>query len=125
MSLDDRFFFHTFPRPRPSESAEATRDRAVNILSFMKEAGLVLAPEIVKWKLPLQGGGVEHLAILQRRACFTELSVGELDRHATTFGPISLSFNIRQVKSRRPYPGHLRSTGGGDRITQPDEYFLR
>ena len=65
----------------------------------MKEAGLVLAPEIVKWKLPLQGGGVEHLAILQRRACFTELSVGELDRHATTFGPISLSFNIDRLRA--------------------------
>jgi hypothetical protein len=57
MSLNDRFFFHTFPRPEQRESAEATLDRALDILSFMKEAGLVLAPEIVNWELPLEGGG--------------------------------------------------------------------
>jgi hypothetical protein len=99
MSSNDRFFFHTFPRPGQGESAQATLDRAINILSFMKEAGLVLAPEIVNWELPLQDGGVEHLSILQRRACFTELSIGELDRHATTFGPISLSFNIDKLRA--------------------------
>jgi hypothetical protein len=99
MSLHDRFFFHTFPRSGQSESPEATLNRALDILSFMKEAGLVLAPEIVKWELPLQGGGVEHLSILQRRACFTELSIAELDRHAATFGPISLSFNIDKLRA--------------------------
>jgi hypothetical protein len=99
MSLNDRFFFHTFPRPEQRESAEATLDRALDILSFMKEAGLVLAPEIVNWELPLEGGGVEHLSILERRACFTELSIGELDRHAATFGPISLSFNIDRLRA--------------------------
>jgi len=99
MSPNDRFFFHTFPRPKQCELSEATQNRALSILRFMKEAGLVLAPEIVNWQLPLQEGGVEHLPILQRRACFTELSVGELDGHMATFGPISLSFDIDKLRA--------------------------
>jgi hypothetical protein len=99
MSLNDRFFFHTFSRPVQDEPVDATLDRALGILSFMKERGLILAPEIVTWELPLQDGGVESLSILQRRACFTELSIAELADHARIFGPISLSFSIDRLRA--------------------------
>jgi hypothetical protein len=98
MSSSDRFFFHTFPRLHQDEAHEATLDRAVSILQFMKDTGLVLAPEIVTWEIPLPDGGVEHLQVLQQRACFTELAISELDRHSATFGPITLSFNIDRLR---------------------------
>ena len=42
-----------------------------------------------------------RIKILQQRACFTELSVSELDQHSETFGPVALAFDI----------GHLRDAG--------------
>src|SRR5260370_27379241 len=98
MTLTDRYFFHTFPRPKQNEAPEAALDRAVEILRFMKEAGLVLAPEIVTWEIGVAGGGVDRLQVLQQRACFTELAIGELRGHAATFGPISVAFNIDQLR---------------------------
>jgi hypothetical protein len=104
MSASDRFFFHTFPRPKQGEPAEATLSRAVSILRFMKDAGLVLAPEIVTWEIGTPDGGKERLEVLQQRACFTELALNEIDRHAATFGPITLSFNIDQLREAGATP---------------------
>jgi len=107
MSLNaahDRHFFHSFPRPKADESKEATLERGLNILSFMKECGLVLAPEIVDWDVGLISGGAEQLRILQRRACFTELSTGDLPKHAEIFGPIALSFDLAKLRSAGAIP---------------------
>jgi hypothetical protein len=94
-----RFFFHTFPRWKKDETREATIERALKILDFMKQVGLVLAPEIVTWELPLPAGNVERLSLLQRRACFTELAYGELADHAAIFGPFSLAFDIDRLRN--------------------------
>jgi len=99
MDPNARYFFHTFPRPKPNEGDKVTLERAVKILRFMVDTGLVLAPEIVTWEIAMPDGGVERLQVLQQRVCFTELAVSELSKHAATFGPISLSFDIGQLRA--------------------------
>lgn len=94
----DRHVFHSFPRPKSGESKDSTLERGFNILAFMKEFGLVLAPEIVEWDVSLLSRGTEQLRILQRRACFTELSIEELPTHSAIFGPIALSFDIAKLR---------------------------
>jgi hypothetical protein len=100
----ERYFFHSFPRPKVGESEEFTLQRGLSVLSFMKEAGLVLAPEVVSWDVTVISGGAEHLQLLQRRACFTELSVPELAAHSATFGPIALSFDITKLRAAGATP---------------------
>jgi hypothetical protein len=97
--MHDRYFFHSFPRPRTEESETATLERGLHILAFMKEIGLVLAPEVVIWNTDLIGGGTEKFAILQRRACFTELEISQLAKHSAVFGPISLAFDIGKLRA--------------------------
>ena len=46
---EERFFYHSFPRPRAEEDASSTPERGLQILAYMKEVGLVLAPEVVQW----------------------------------------------------------------------------
>ena len=96
--MNERFFFHTFPRPRRGEPEEATFNRAIRILRYMADTGLVLAPEIVTWEIGVAGGTIDRLPILQRRASFTELALSELTGHSTVFGPISLSFDIDTLR---------------------------
>jgi hypothetical protein len=92
-----RQFFHSFPRLGKNETAEAHADRACAILEYMKEVGLVLAPELVTWEVP-GAAGTQSLPMLQRRACLTELSDRELAPHAAQFGPVTLVFNIERMR---------------------------
>jgi len=98
MSVSNRFFFHTFPRPKKDEDKEATLTRALKILRFMKDVGLILAPELVTWEIQLPDGNVEKLPVLQQRICFTELATDELDEHSATFGPVTLAFDIQELR---------------------------
>jgi hypothetical protein len=101
---NDRLFFHSLPRPKAEESADVTLERGLQILAFMKEIGLVLAPEVVEWDVSVVSGGHEHLHILQRRACFTELSIAELPGQSAIFGPISLAFDIAKLRAAGAHP---------------------
>ena len=101
----DRRFFHSFPRPKANESKNDTLERGLRILSFMKDCGLILAPEIVEWNVStLSGTPDERLSLLQRRACFTELPLAELPAHMATFGPIALAFDIPTLRSAGATP---------------------
>ena len=102
--LKKRRLFHSFPRPRHGEPPANTLDRGLVILNFMKEAGLVLAPEIVEWDLSILLQKQDPVRVLQRRACFTELSLEELPNHASVFGPISLSFDIDKLRASGATP---------------------
>lgn len=95
---DNRRFFHNFPRPRAGEDAAATLKRGIAILTSIKNVGLVLAPEVVKWDIQVIAGKNEPLRLLQRRASFTELSLPELALHSRAFGPISLSCDIGKLR---------------------------
>jgi hypothetical protein len=98
----DRRFFHSFPRPKKDEPEDATLDRGLRILTLMKQAGLVLAPEIVKWNMSALGA--KDFSVLQRRASFTELHLNELGAHGRVFGPIALSFDIAKLRGAGATP---------------------
>ena len=100
----DRRFFHSFPRPKANEPESKTLERGLSILALMKDVGLVLAPEVVNWDVSVISGGAEKLCTLQRRACFTELSVAELVTHSTIFGPIALTFDIAKLRGAGATP---------------------
>jgi hypothetical protein len=97
--VEKRFFYHSFPRPRQNEAATTTLERGLAILSFMSRVGLILAPEVVRWDVSAVTTNNEELLLLQRRACFTEISEPELPSHADIFGPISLAFEIADLRA--------------------------
>jgi hypothetical protein len=99
-----RFFYHSFPRPKHGEEPETNLEQGTKILSFMAEAGLILAPEVVHWDASAVSGNSEEILILQRRACFTELSESELPGHSRIFGPISLAFDIADLRGAGALP---------------------
>jgi hypothetical protein len=100
--MRDRHFFHSFPRPKKDEPENATLDRGLKILPLMHQAGLVLAPEIVKWNMSALGN--KDFSVLQRRASFTEFHLNELGAHSRVFGPIALSFDIAKLRGAGATP---------------------
>lgn len=82
-------------------------ERGLAILRYMLDVGLVLAPEVVTW----HHHDSEPTVVLQRRICFTELSVSELPEHAKTFGPFALQCS----------PTNLRAAGAMPVIYAPQE----
>lgn len=100
----NRYFFHSFSRPKTCESPEDTLNRALGILSLMKKVGLILAPEPVVWDMGILGGGAKPIVLLQRRASFTELDISELPSHSQTFGPLSLAFDIGALRNAGAVP---------------------
>lgn len=94
--MDDpgEFFYHSFPRIRPGRTRQDTIRTGLQMLAFMKQVGLVLAPEVIVWKQSLASGEYRTITIKQRRLCFTELSRSQLEKHGERFGPFSLAFRI-------------------------------
>ena len=92
MTVEPRFFYHSFPRPRPGETHCETASRGWAILRSMEKLGLILAPELVEWYTPVSLGTPSPIQVLQRRVCFTELSPQGLSQHSTRFGPFALEF---------------------------------
>lgn len=99
----ERFFYHSFPRRGRGTDSEV--EKGCKILSLIGEAGLVLAPEIVKWKYPhADGSPPREQQTIQRRICFTELAPDELSRHSEEFGHFALEFDIDTLKSMAAMP---------------------
>ena len=98
MNADPRFFYHSFPRTRQSETHSETASRGWAILQSMKRLGLILAPEVVEWHTPVSLGTPSPVQILQRRISFTELSPQELSAHSTRFGPFALEFETSALR---------------------------
>jgi hypothetical protein len=93
----ERKFFHSFPRPRPSDTPETLNARALAILRLVKEIGLIVAPEI-------QGGTHRSIKYDQLRICFTEFHESELRQHAQRFGPFALEFEIGRLRQMGALP---------------------
>jgi hypothetical protein len=93
-----RSFYHSFPRRLPSEAPDLFIARGLELLKGIKNIGLVLAPEVVEWRIPQVDGTMKVIRNRQRRICFTELSESELSGHAQTFGPFSLEFRIEVLR---------------------------
>ena len=102
--MRERYFFHSFARPKANQVEHETLERSLSILAFMKEVGLVLAPEVVSWDITASGGGNQRFSILQRRACFNELALEELPPHSRIFGPTSLAFKIAELRGAGATP---------------------
>ena len=99
----ERFFYHSFPRRGRSTDGEL--EKGLKILSLICEVGLVLAPEVVKWKTPhADGSPPREQETIQRRVCFTELAPPELARHAEEFGHFALEFDIETLKRMGAMP---------------------
>ncbi len=98
MKNETRFLYHSFPRPRSSETQSQTANRGWAILESMQKLGLVLAPEVVEWDDPVGLGTPSPIQVLQRRICFTELHPGELGGHSTRFGPFALEFDTNALR---------------------------
>ncbi|MBX5455077.1 MAG: hypothetical protein K6U10_14230 [Acidobacteriia bacterium] len=104
MTAIGRKFFHSFPRPRPSDTPETLNARGLAILRLIKDIGLIVAPEIVEWHVPLQGGTQRSIKYDQLRICFTELHESELRQHAERFGPFALEFEIGRLRQMGALP---------------------
>jgi hypothetical protein len=99
----ERFFYHSFPRRGRSTNAEI--EKGCKILNLIGEAGLLLAPEAVKWKHPhADGSPPREQESIQRRICFTELAPDELILHAEEFGHFALEFDIDTLKRMGAMP---------------------
>lgn len=99
-----RKFFHSFPRPRPSDTPETLNAKGLAILRLIKEIGVMVAPEIVEWHVPLQDGTQRSIKYDQLRICFTELHESELHQHAQRFGPFALEFEIDRLRQMGALP---------------------
>jgi hypothetical protein len=100
----DRKFFHSFPRPRSSDTAEMLNAKGLGILKLIKQVGLIVAPETVEWHVPLQDGTRRTITYDQLRVCFTELHESELRQHAQRFGPFALEFEIDCLRQMGALP---------------------
>jgi hypothetical protein len=98
VTTTERFFFHSFPRQTKGETRADQLARGLSILRTIKELGLVLAPEIVRWSQPTISGTPRLVTYRQQRLCFTELQRSELPEHGKRFGPFSLQFSINTLR---------------------------
>ncbi|HUZ93822.1 MAG TPA: hypothetical protein VMU57_02815, partial [Edaphobacter sp.] len=90
----ERTFYHSFPRRRASDTPEVINEKGLELLVAISQMGLILAPEVVEWSIPLSDGSTKVIRHRQMRICFTELSQSELPRHAEVFGPFAMEFHI-------------------------------
>lgn len=94
--MSESFFYHSFPRARSGADVIET---GIKILDCILRFGLVLAPEIRVVSLPASAGGVGGpIVVAQKRACFTLLAPAELQNHAEFFGPISLVWEVADLR---------------------------
>jgi hypothetical protein len=102
--MDERFFYHSFPRPRPGDQTGTIIAKGLNILRNVKDLGLVIAPEIVEWKQPLVDGTHRVTRLRQKRISFTELARSQVAEHGKKFGPFSLELRIEVLRRMGALP---------------------
>jgi hypothetical protein len=99
----ERYFYHSFPRRGKGEEDQISK--GLEILRLIRDFGLLLTPEVTSWEYPhADGTPPRKMKLLQRRACFTELSPTELCRHAREFGDFALEFEIDVLKGLGALP---------------------
>ena len=98
VDIQNRNFYHNFPRIRPGYDHEKILKDGLKILKSIQKIGLVLAPELVEWKQVLVDGNTRSTIVRQNRISFTELSSGEIGEHGEKFGPFSLEFEIETLR---------------------------
>ena len=101
--MDQRSFFHSFPRPRGETVADAMK-KGLRVLELVMNFGLILAPETVVWRLPQVDGTDREIEVEMCRICFTELGETELPAHSERFGAFALEFSISRLRQMRALP---------------------
>ena len=80
-------------------------EKGCQILSLIRDFGLVMCPEIVRWEYEHADGSPPRTSeVLQERVCFTELEPRELSRHGQKFGHFALEFTVPTLKSLGAIP---------------------
>jgi hypothetical protein len=103
VNAPERYFYHSFPRRMRDTAAEI--EKGCQILSLMRDVGLVMSPEIVPWGYEHADGSPPRTSeVLQQRVCFTELEPRELSRHGQKFGHFALEFTVPTLKSLGAIP---------------------
>ena len=98
--MSETYFYHSFPR-RDKENEE----EALSRLASIADNGFLLVPEIIKWREPLQNGGLsEFIENCQKRICFTELAPNELSGHTKQFGRFSIEYRIDDLRKLGAVP---------------------
>jgi hypothetical protein len=123
-ALQKRFFYHSFPRRGKNTDSEI--ERGCKILTLIRDCGLLLTPEVVKWEYPhADGSPPRKNHMVQRRMSFTELAPSQLKGHANEFGHFALEFEIDTLKNLGaipvfyvPNPGTLASPLGQTLVMQ-------
>jgi hypothetical protein len=101
--MDARFFYHSFPRRGRSDPTAI--EKGCQLLTSIRDLGLLMVPEQIEWKQPHADGSLPRsLRILQRRVCFTELAPRELSEHAEKFGAFALEFDVDTIRSLGALP---------------------
>ena len=101
----ERFFYHSFPRPRQGLSEEDNCEKGLRILRSMADIGLLLTPETLEFREFLEDGTLgPKVVAAQRRACFTELAPSELRRHSLEFGPFALELDVMSLRELGAMP---------------------
>ncbi len=114
-----RYFFHSFPRRRAEDTRDEQIAKGLKIAASLLRNGLLLTPE--NYEIPIlgkDGAVVDKLQAIQRRACFTELERMALPEHANLFGPISLAYEIANLRRLGALPVfYIPLQGSGDHLS--------
>ena len=104
IEINDRKFYHSFPRVRKEVSKEEVIKCGLEILKSIRDIGLILAPEIIDWNQPTIEGRDREIKIKQVRISFTELSSSEINKHSEKFGSFAIEFNIDALRKLGAVP---------------------
>ena len=94
-SAPERYLYHSFPRSTANAVAGQI-ETGLKVLNCMVSVGLLLTPE--RFEVPGEfrsdGSRGGPIPFFQKRISFTDIQPSELAKHAQTFGPFSLEFDI-------------------------------
>jgi hypothetical protein len=102
--MENRYFYHSFPRIRVGEDGECVLDKSLATLETISKVGLILAPEVVEWRIPLVDETTKQVKYRQTRVCFTELARAVLPNRARKFGPTALEFPLEVLRQSGALP---------------------
>ena len=101
----ERYFYHSFPRSRSGSSPSGDIEKGCQILTAIRDFGLLLVPQLIEWSQPvIDGASPRIFPVLQSRVCFTELNPIELRGHAAKFGEFALEFDPHTIRSLGAIP---------------------
>jgi hypothetical protein len=86
--------YHTFPRRQGND----VKKKGLVVLESILQNGLLLTPELFQFAEAKLNGAIDPILVSQKRVCFTELSETELSDHGKVFGPISMEWDLNQLK---------------------------